>query len=186
MKKLFTLWIVLLLAVLTVTACKKEKKQAAVSPPKGAPQAATQPAKGAATAAQPARPGQPTGAAEAKKEGETKTTTPEYSFNPIREDGKQKRNPFLPISIPVNPTRTYEISQLGVNGVILHGVKTASVMTPNCQSTFVKIGDLIGVHDGRVVDITLAGVLVRESFVDVQGRIQEYERLISNQPYKCQ
>jgi|GEM_PF-5288493 len=172
-------------------------------PPSGAPGA--KPAPGGAPSAPgvkpappgaPAAPTSPSATGPGKKavpgveEGKAAEGTPQkkeepkYAYNSIREDGKPKRNPFQPIPIsPTTPIQQYEVTQLGVNGVILHGLKRASVVTPNCQSTFVKVDDPIGIHDGKVVDITLEGVIVKESFLDVQGRIQEYERTISNQPY---
>lgn len=77
----------------------------------------------------------------------------------------------------------YDISQMGVNGVIMHGVKTANVLTPNGKSTKVRIGDSIGINGGVVIDVGLDGVRVRETYLDVRGRIQEYERVINNKPY---
>ncbi len=109
-----------------------------------------------------------------------------YSYKMYRADGKIKRNPFQPIDPGVTtPLKDYELSQMGVNGVLIHGVRKASVMTPDCRSTTVKVGDPIGIHDGHVVDISLQGLLVKETYMDIKGRIQEYERLILNEPYSC-
>jgi len=115
---------------------------------------------------------------EVKKEEEKEV----YSYKLIRADGKTKRDPFTPIRISeLTPIRSYDISQLKVNGVIMHGKKTANVVTPSGDATRVHIGDKIGIHDGVVVDITLEGVKVKETYLDAKGRIQEIERFIENQ-----
>lgn len=134
-------------------------------------------------------------AAKLKTEGEEKKAEEEiaeeeveveYSYKMYRADGKVKRNPFQPIDPGVTtPLKDYELSQMGVNGVLIHGVRKASVMTPDCRSTTVKVGDPIGIHDGYVVDISLQGILVKETYIDIKGRIQEYERMILNEPYSC-
>ena len=172
----------MLIMGVTVGCGEKEK-------PKPKPAAAEQP---------PAAPSQPETPPEPSPEAETGEEPPvevgeaprKYYYDPIRADGKPKRNPFVPISIIVIRTLQYEVSQMGVNGVILHGVKKGSVVTPDCKTTFVRINDPIGIHDGSVVDISLEGVLVKEAFMDVAGNIQWYERLIPNRCYpacnKCQ
>ncbi|GEM_PF-4608609 len=115
-----------------------------------------------------------------------KVEEPVYSYSKIRSDGQPKRDPFTPIEVVgVSPIRTFDVSQLGVNGVIMHGIKKANIVTPNCKSAEALIGDPIGIHEGRVVDITLEGVLVRETYLDMKGHIQEYERFIKNRPYRC-
>ncbi len=114
---------------------------------------------------------------EEKKEEEKKV----YSYRIKRTDGQMKRDPFTHIRIDeLTPVRSYDVSQLKVNGVIIHGRKTANIVTPNGKATKVHIGDKIGIHDGVVVNITLEGVKVRETYLDAKGRIQEIERFIKN------
>jgi len=185
MKKIATITAIILAATIVMSACKKSApKDTKTTPPKQTAQPAKQP-----DTTTPTTPEQP-----AVQPSDTATTAPKaedepaytYSYTFTREDGKPKKNPFDPIFIPtIGPIEMFEITQLGVNGVIIHGIKQASVVTPDCTSIVVKIGDKIGVHGGEVVDITLEGVLVREPYVDNLGRIQEIERLIENKPYSC-
>lgn len=179
MKK--SVMIVMIVAALVLSsACKKEKAPASTQQAKTQPQTQAQ-------SQTPAPVAQPTPAAPAEAAAPEQTKKqPVYTYTATRADGKPKRDPFQPIPVEVRPTTQYEITQMGVTGVIIHGIKKAAVMTPNCATNFVVVGDPIGIHDGRVVDITLDGVLVRESYVDVNGQLQEYERLIPNKEFeKC-
>lgn len=169
--------ITIAVAMVFASACKKEKapapQQQAKTPQQAPAQSATAPTQPATASAEAVAPEQ------AKKQ-------PAYTYTVTRADGKPKRDPFQPIPVQVRPTTEYEVTQMGVTGVIIHGIKKAAVMTPNCATSFVVVGDPIGIHDGRVVDITLDGVLVRETFIDVNGQIQQYERLIPNKEFeKC-
>lgn len=104
-----------------------------------------------------------------------------YTYSVIRSDGKMKRDPFTPIQVEImGPVERFDVGQMGINGIIIHGVKTANVQTPDGVSTQVHVGDKIGVNGGVVVDISLDGLIVRETYLDVNGRIQEYERVIKN------
>lgn len=175
MKKLLPMFVAATFLFVAATACKSEPppppKPAAPAIPAPAPAAPAAPA-----AVTPEAPGQ---------EGQNAEEEAVYTYNPIRPDGKVKRNPFQPIEVSINPEVQYEISQMGVSGVLLQNVKRAALRLPSCATVFISIGDKIGIHDGRAVDISLDGVLVRETFLDIKGRIQEYERLIPNQDYEA-
>jgi len=166
--------------LISVPACsKKEEKTAAKAPAK-------KPAPKPATATTPAPP--PEGSAQpATPEAVDKPKKPEkYSYKVIRSDGQPKRSPLAPIQVdPTTPIKMFDVSQLGVNGVIIHGIKKANLLTPTCISTEVRVGDAVGMHDGRIVDISLDGIRVIETYLDATGNIQEYERVINNQPSHC-
>ena len=110
-----------------------------------------------------------------------------WRYSPNREDGKRRRDPFRRIRIKhVTSLQQYEIPQMGVTGVMISDIKQANVITPNCKSHFVEIGAEIGTHDGVIIDITLKGVKVEETYSDDVGKIYKIERLIPNRPYgKC-
>jgi Tfp pilus assembly protein PilP len=184
LKSVFLIIMVSLMVVCFVSlpSCKSDKGKKAPPSPAGQPAAKTTPSgTSTATATTSTKPAAPTKPAEAvpKKKEEV------YAYNMIRTDGQPKRDPFTPIKMVgiETPAQSFDVSQLGVNGVIIHGVKKANVVTPDCASLEVKVGDGIGIHDGTIVDITLDGVKVRETYVDIRGQIQEYERVIKNQPY---
>lgn len=170
--------VTMVVAMMFSSACKKEKAPAGQQQGKTQQQAQAQTPQATSQLA-------PLVPAEVNAPEQTEKR-PTYTYTTTRADGKPKRDPFQPIPVKVRPTTQYEITQMGVTGVIIHGIKKAAVMTPNCATNFVVVGDPIGIHDGRVVDITLDGVLVRESYIDVNGQIQEYERLIPNKEFeKC-
>ena len=165
--------------LISLSSCKKSETGKKATPAAG--HAATQTAQNqpGGTQAKPV-PTAPTGAEATPKKEEV------YSYNMIRSDGQPKRDPFTPIKMVIEtPAQSFDVAQLGVNGVIIHGTKKANVVTPDCASLEVQVGDPIGIHDGTIVDITLDGVKVRETYIDVRGQIQEYERVIKNQPYSA-
>jgi len=185
-KKLKSIALVLVMAMtmvflVSLSSCKKSetgKKATPAAGPATTQTAQNQPSGGTQTkpAAAPTTPAE----AVPKKKEEI------YTYNMIRSDGQPKRDPFTPIKMVLEtPAQSFDVAQLGVNGVIIHGTKKANVVTPDCASLEVKVGDPIGIHDGTIVDITLDGVKVRETYIDVRGQIQEYERVIKNQPYSC-
>lgn len=98
--------------------------------------------------------------------------------------GRKKRDPFEPIEItPVGSLGEYDISLMKCNGVILGGpggsiVDKANVWTPDGKTTIVHIGDPIGIHDGRIINLSKEGITVRENWLNERDKLDEVDRLI--------
>ncbi len=148
----------LLLTILT--GCKKEE----VAPPPVVP------VKKAATPVQAA-------ITTVKKE--------EYVYSPIG-----KRDPFKPFiekkvsaavsKVPTTPLQGYDLGALRLVGVILlPGKKVAIIEDPTGRGYHVKEGTLIGMNEGRVVEIIKDEVIVEEKYLDEMGQTKTRKVSIS-------
>lgn len=91
---------------------------------------------------------------------------------------KALRDPFQPpMSLlakkeaPKSELETYSLKDLKLNGVVTGPKKSrAMITTPSNKVFFVKIGDSIGVRDGKVTQITSDSIKILEYYTDQNGK----------------
>lgn len=94
-----------------------------------------------------------------------------YSFNPLQV----KRDPFKPPEShdnkSVNELTLFDTNEMKLVAILTgSGSPQAMLVLPNKKTHIVQTGDAIGRRNGVVVRMTSNEVVVRESFVDFQGR----------------
>jgi len=101
------------------------------------------------------------------------------------------RDPFqLPVTViaqketPKTDLEVYPIKDFRLNGVITGPKKTrAMVTTPNNKVFFVKVGEKIGVRDGKITQILPDAIKIVEYFTDEHGKkvADAYELTLSGE-----
>lgn len=100
----------------------------------------------------------------------------EYVYEPAG-----KRDPFKPFvelvkkaapsKVPTTPLQAYDLNELRLVGVlILPGKKVAMIEDPTGKGYSVKEGTLIGMKEGKVVEIIKDEVVVEERYLDETGQ----------------
>ncbi|WP_227431325.1 pilus assembly protein PilP [Psychrobacter sp. I-STPA6b] len=122
----------------------------------------------------------------------------DYVYN-----GTNVRSPFLPQSLmnlqaqiendegvtpdttrEKQPLEEYELSQLVYHGMVLapDGVQYGLVQLPDGLVQSVKVGDYMGVNDGRIVEITSTQINLIEIVPDNRGRFIERPASLVSSP----
>ena len=75
---------------------------------------------------------------------------------------KKKRKKKKKKRIIVSPLQNYDVKTLVVKGVVVgKGTHLAMVIAPDGETYTVKIGDIMGLQDQKVVDITTRGIVLK-------------------------
>ncbi len=103
----------------------------------------------------------------------------------IRYDPAGRRDPFLSILVLTkqriekkkrhskNPLENVDITEVKLLGVVKKGNKYfASVLLPDGKAFTITKGTTIGLYNGKVIDIRLDRLVVREYVMDYRGRIK--------------
>lgn len=127
-------------------------------------------------------------AAEAKKGlSPTMSKVSEY----IRYNSAGRRDPFLSILILTkqkiekqkkrkrNPLENVDVTEIRLLGIVKKGSKYyASILLPDGKAFTITKGTTIGLYDGKVVDIALDRLVVREYVMDYRGRIKPKDTIL--------
>ena len=81
------------------------------------------------------------------------------------------------------PIQQFDLDAAKVVGIVVDPVRGAQAMirSPGGQTFVLKKGTIVGKNDGEVVEITLAGVLVVEKFLDFMNRETRKETFLKSQ-----
>ncbi len=115
----------------------------------------------------------------------TAASTAEDGNGYIRYDPAGRRDPFLSILVLTkqriekkkrhskNPLENVDITEVKLLGVVKKGNKYfASVLLPDGKAFTITKGTTIGLYNGKVIDIRLDRLVVREYVMDYRGRIK--------------
>ncbi|HHN64519.1 MAG TPA: hypothetical protein ENK09_04075 [Nitrospirae bacterium] len=115
----------------------------------------------------------------------TAASTAEDRNGYIRYDPAGRRDPFLSILVLTkqriekkkrhskNPLENVDITEVKLLGVVKKGNKYfASVLLPDGKAFTITKGTPIGLYNGKVIDIRLDRLVVREYVMDYRGRIK--------------
>ena len=123
------------------------------------------------------------------KEGEEEQAQePEYTYDP-----SGRRDPFKPliaeeVEVEVEatvlptpgraktPLQEFDVKQLKLTGIILGSLGDyARVEAPDGKSYTIRIGTLVGKHDGQVISINDNAVIIKEIIRYESGKVEEVE-----------
>lgn len=103
--------------------------------------------------------------------------TPEYVYDPAG-----KRDPFKSFidtekkarpTAPATPLQSFDINALKLVGVMmLPGKKIAIIEDPSGKGYHVKVGTLLGMNDGVVIDVLSDEVVIEEKYLDATSHTQ--------------
>lgn len=109
----------------------------------------------------------------------------------IKYNSAGRRDPFLSILILTkqkiekqkkkkrNPLENVDVTEIKLLGVVKKGNKYfASVLLPDGKAFTITKGTTIGLYDGKVVDIALDRLVVREYVMDYRGRIKPKDTIL--------
>lgn len=105
-----------------------------------------------------------------------KVAPPPYVYDP-----SGRRDPFEPpmlvkrpvSNVPLTPLQKFDLGQFQLVGVIIgKGAPRAMVVAPDGKGYILRMGTKIGKNNGRVVKISLDGVVVKEKFYDFAGTVR--------------
>lgn len=155
--RLFLLLSAFCLLLTVFTGCKKEEVAA---PPAAPAKKAAAPVQAAMTTAK-------------KEEYVYEPSGRRDPFKPFIELEGKKASVRVSSTASITPLETYDLSELRLVGVIiLPGKKVAMVEDPAGKGYNVKEGTLIGINEGKVVEVLKDEVVVEEKYRDELAKIR--------------